>query len=336
MHKISDIILKVPRKVYWVLLVLLLLIDAIAFDLSPLLQKIEIWDIAAAYNSLISIFPEIAKFAAKLKYLFLLVTAINVILLLYKPRLFLIRHTSFSPNLGDIESDFLKNYYIKKINIDQTDMVKNSIPSIDAILKQDNRAANLIRTCKSSPLCYYGIAHTPLVFRLGFMLGDQSNIKLLHKRRSNDSLFKEWNHEKDMFVITSNELNAQIDSNELIAAISTSQRITEQDIKALHPLDRHVIFFESNNIGFDCITSYEAAENAKNTIMQIIRDLAKKYSIQKIHLVIASSTAFTFFLAQSFSSQHEPVTIVYHYQNGTYPWGICLNERAAAAFVFTS
>lgn len=333
MNKLRDSILKLPRKIYWILFLLFLLIDAIAFDFSSLLQKIEIWDIAAAYNSLVSIYPQITQLAHNLKYLLLLLTIIDACLLIYKPRLILLSQTSFSPDLADIEVDLHKKYHIDEIRLDQSDKIINFIPSETAIEVQDDKVVDILKKRKSTLLCYYGIAHTPLVFRLGFKIGDQSNIKLLHKRRTNDSVFMEWSHELGTLTIDVEESNKSIKSNEMIVAISTSLKIMKQNLKVLHPEDKHIVFFESSNLGFDCITSYVTAEYARNFIMQKLRDLVKKYDIQKIHLVISSSVAFTFFLAQAFSPQHEPITVVYHYQNGTYPWGVCMNDNARSALV---
>lgn len=91
--------------------------------------------------------------------------------------------------------------------------------------------------------------------------------------------------------------------------------------------------FESNHFSVDSILSYVQAENFRNFIMHAIRTSVKKYGIKKIHLAISSSVAFTFFLAQAFSAQHDPRVVVYHYDNGDYPWGICMKRKAESAVV---
>ena len=60
-------------------------------------------------------------------------------------------------------------------------------------------------------------------------------------------------------------------------------------------------------------------------ILDKIRETVTKENITRIHMVLAASSDFTFFLAQGFSKNHDPEVIVYHYdRNATvkYPWGI--------------
>ena len=333
MDRIREIIIKVPKSIKIALVMILLLIDLIGMNLASQLEKIEIYDVAAAYNTLVAFFPTASVIAKEYRYIFIILTLLAIVLLFYRPKLILVKHRSFVPDIASVNQDVLEKYYVKKMDINLCEAMKEPNTYVNAINIQDQIAAEIMKKRNSSKLCYYGIAHTPLIFRLGFQMGDQNNIMLLHKIRSNDSLFDEWNRGNTYSTIRVVEKNESVQSAELIVAISTSLEIKDSDLASLNPGNRHVITFESSILSFDSITSYSQAENFRNTIMHGIRDCVKKYGIKKIHITISSSVAFTFFLGQAFSEQHDPVLVVYHYERGSYPWGICINEKAESALV---
>ena len=326
-------IISIPKPVYMTVFMLFLLIDAVGLNLAPLLKKIEIFDIAASYNSLTALYPPITKIAQDYIYVFLALTGVSLLLLLYRPKLILVKHVSYAHDVASVNQDVLKKHHVKKIEINQYEAMKNIETIVDAISDQDRTAKSILRSRKSASLCYYGIAHTPLIFRLGFFMGDQNNIMLLHKTRTNGSLFDELSNDNGYSTITPREINESVSSTELIVSVSTSLKINERDLVSLNPEHKHVLSFESNIISFDSIMSYTQAENFRSAIMHGIRDCVKKYGIQKIHMVISSSVAFTFFLGQALSAQHDPITVVYHFEKGTYPWGICMNETVDKALV---
>ena len=71
-------------------------------------------------------------------------------------------------------------------------------------------------------------------------------------------------------------------------------------------------------------------------MLQNIRNIVKRESIERIHLVLATSSDFTFFLAQGFSQHHDPKIIVYQYEHGTsekYPWGISNKQPPEIAVI---
>ena len=337
LDKVKNIVMSIPKAVYVSLFFLLLLVDAIAFNLGPLLEKIEIFDVSAAYNSLMSLVPLIFTYAQAHKSIFLFLTVVDGGLLLfrnfYKPKLILIKHYSFSPSLTAVDPNYLGQYYVKEIDVNQFGKMDNYSKITDEVCKQDTIAKEILLARKNANLCYYGIAHTPLIFRFGFKIGDENNVKFLHKERVNDSHFKEWSSQNSFSTLSYQEINESVLSDELIVAVATSIKITEKDLTSLDYKNKHILMFESNNLSFDCITSYALAESFRNTIMINVRKYVKKYGIKRMSILLSTSTAFTFYLGQAISAQHDPETIVYHYQNGSYPWGICINSLPEHSYV---
>ena len=250
---------------------------------------------------------------------------------------YLFAFKSFAHDLGVVDTSELKELYkVIPVSIDITDEIQNHNMH-KAIAAFDKECEKAIIQRKNLPAGFYGIAHTPFVFRLGYRFGDQSNVKLYHKARSNDSVFKEWSDQKGSFnIIPPIELNKNIVSDELIVEISTTFEIKESEIADLKPENKHVVIFKGNILNFDAITSYVDAQNARELIMVTMRGLVKQYDIRKIHMVISSSVAFTFFLGMAYSKQHDPECIVYHYEMPHYPWGLSIKSRTENCFVDNS
>ena len=122
------------------------------------------------------------------------------------------------------------------------------------------------------------------------------------------------------------EKNKTIKSSELIVAISTSLQITKDEICQSFGNDKHVLLLRTNNIGYDQLLEYDSIERISNGVWSHIRRCTKEYSIKRIHLLIASSVAFSFFMGRKCSANIDPHVVVYHYQNGIYPWGIKINS----------
>ena len=129
------------------------------------------------------------------------------------------------------------------------------------------------------------------------------------------------------------ELNKGSKSQELYAAIGTTFPIKTEEISSINKNNGHVLIFQSSALGFDVLGSYEQANNLRNQILKTIRDRVKKYNIRKLHLMISSSVAFTFLLGTSFSAQHDPEIIVYHYENGQYTWGISMTKNGEESVI---
>ena len=332
----EKIMYKIPRLIYVIVFTIFIILTMVAYGFAAYLDEIEVGDVADWYHTAINICPQILKISEfKGKWIFIVFTIISGILLIirvfYKEKIYIISHQSMAYDLAGVDGNFKKKYSLRKHTLQQVNSIHSDGVDNQAIRDIDNMAVEAQKS--QFPIAYYGIAHTPFVFRLGFKIGDQNNVILLHKKRSNASLFEEWNKEKSGIKIVCSESNVSKKTDELIVAISTSLKIQRNHLDMLHPNNKHIIFFESNYLDFDSILSYDDAEKLRTDILFDIREKVKKYKIKKIHMVISSSVAFTFFLAQGFSAQHEPEIIVYHYEQGNYPWGINMNRNADSSYV---
>lgn len=336
--KISDWILSVEKIHFKRILVILIVLDFILLGHESILQKIHIGDFDGYYQTYLEFrqfIPKEAGLIAKhLAMPFVLLTIVDFIFLIWKRKYILVSLCSLSPELGNINIS-KKNRRISKRCLNLcSEMHKNNVQ--EAVIKTDDFIADIQRQRGNAELGIYGIMHTPLLFRIGFDIGDQSNVDLYHKKRTNDSCFEIWDEHTQRYDVNFSEENNDVNSTEMIVAISTSLKIENSDISCLKPESKHVLRFTGISLDFDSLLNFDDATKIRDKIMREIREKSKKYDIQKIHMVISSSVAFTIFLGMAYSKQHDPECIVYHYERyqiNRYPWGISILSPAENCFV---
>lgn len=317
-------------------LIAFLIMDLIGLGLSPFVEKIKVGEINAWYETLVGFFPNIDEITASFLPLLIIITVYLILALLLKPIIIVFPHTSMLHTLGDIGSSVKKKYFIKSNPLNQPNVLEQSYPKTADIKDVDNQA-NLLKSKATKYRCaYYGIAHTPLVFRMGFKYGNGRDIVLLHKKRGErDSKFEELSNDDNKLYVNHSELNADILSSELIVSISTTVEINEQNLEIFDKDSKHIIMFSTNEHNYDVILSYKTVEYLCNRIIDVVKDLVSKYNIKTIHIVISSSVAFTFALGQAFNNNQFPNVIVYHFEAGEYQWGISMRDKPNKAFVPT-
>ena len=331
--KIKDFLLSFKFCVAYVLFII------VSYLGDDIVKKIEVGFFKDIYVTIINFCPSFNNMVKEYIHWFILSFFVYVYFVykhFMRKEYVIISEKSMGHKLSNV---VIKNYE-DRCTLSETidisyDMLNDNI--IQAVKKQDEFIEEIIKKYHSLNLGYYGIAHTPLVFRAGYQVGDQDNVHLYHKCRSNDSEFIEWSEELGLFKINiefCDEPKEYIyEKQEMIVAIGTSFEIKKSEITKLNPEKKHLMFFKANIIDFDNIKSYKDAEQARKFIWSNVRNYVKKYNIQKIHLLIASSVAFTFFLGMGYSRQHDPECVVYHYERPDYKWGINIKKGSDECFV---
>lgn len=339
--KISEIyevvFTRIPKKICWKILCICVILDIIGTDFSDVLDKITVGNISDMYDTIRNIVPDIGRIAHFLLPFFIILTIYFLIAYFAKPILFVFLHTSMNIPLEDISGNIKKQYHLEKSNqMDQSNVLEQSRPLPNDIANVDG-FAELLKTQSLKWRCaYYGIAHTPLIFRMGFKFGNSKNVMLLHRKRGErNSFFEELTHENECNNLNIDEPFHFVQSDELIVSISTTSEITEHNLEVFNYSKKHVVMFSSENKGYDAIMSYETATSFIQTITGRVGSLVEKYNIKTIHMVISSSVAFTFLLGQSFNNNRFPEVIVYHFEGGEYYWGINMRKSPQSAFVPT-
>ncbi len=311
----------------------------------PVLDNIKIGSYGRMYDTLCAFLPWLDAFLSSsiAKFIIIIYTAFCILILLtkklYRPFAILIKHSSLGLPIGDIDEMFKQSFWFKKINIDVSNLIETNIPA--AIKLQDEKLQE-IKSIKRRKCFYYGIAHTPLIFRLGYQIG-LKDIKFLHsyQRDSGNRKFRElYEHDRDKHDFSRfDQENLESKSQELLVTIATTYSISKEDLSCFDLREMHTLEFEATeiNMGTDFFSSYRKIISYCSTIVDELRKICKQYNIKKIHIVLSTSVNFTFVLGQYLNNNQIPETIVYHYKKGEepcYPWGISIQKNWEKAVVY--
>lgn len=334
----SDWILSIDKKAFKRIFWILFVADAILWGLGPVLQKIHVGDVKEIYETYLEfrqyIPATMVQFLKGLRIPLFVLLVIDVLFLFWRRRYILVSLCSFSPDLEKANVG-RKNRRISRKQLNLCDEMRYmKIP--EAVAKADEFVERIQKDRNNAELGIYGIMHTPLLFRIGYDFGDQSNADFYHKARTNNSCFEEWKKDSERYHIAFSEKNKNVKSDEMLVSIATSLEIKDSDIACLNPKSKHILKFEGDRFDFDALKNYADATEIRDLIMKKIREKSKEYEIKKVHMVIASSVAFTIFLGMAYSKQHDPECIVYHYEKGRYHWGISICSDADKCFVGVS
>ena len=94
--------------------------------------------------------------------------------------------------------------------------------------------------------------------------------------------------------------------------------------------------YKTHNVTFAAIVSYALMNRLRTGILNKMREIVSSANIEKIHLVLSTSSDFTFFLSQGFRKYHDPEIIVYQYDRSDsqkYPWGVSNKALPTSAII---
>lgn len=251
----------------------------------------------------------------------------------------IIGHESMSPVQFNVKTD--NEYKIEEINLidDMHDISDNYEQIKFAVKKQDKLIEGFKEKIDNKhKYSYMGIAHTPLILRIGNQLGDENLITLFHKKRNCD-VFKKLSEEESYPKLSISKNITDRSSDELIVGLATTFEIKYEELKVLDPDEKNILMFKSESLGFDVITSKKQVDNYVKYLLDNVRKVVKDKNINKIHLVISSSVAMTFALGQALSEHYDPKIIIYHFDMKNprkYPWGLELFNGYNKCLVVTS
>lgn len=323
------IIKLIPNSVYWFLVVILVIADAIGMGVGSLVQKIKFASISESYETLMELGLE--DFFKKYIWVFLVVTAIVLVAfllkLLYRENLYILSHFSFEKAKSGLSKKTKSEYRVKEYCLSQDTCFEIGLPKESALVEIKTKIRNMLDDAGKSEIGYYGIAHIPFIFYAGYVLGNMSKIHAFHRMRNNNALFEELSVGTNSDIrLEASEKGTTKKTDELVVAISTSFLISEEEIKRNFGTDKHIVTMQTTILGFDQLNQYDSVERITNDAWANIRKYTKKYCVKKVHLLIASSVAFTFYMGRKCSAQIDPQITVYHYQNGQYSWGVSVNN----------
>lgn len=301
---------------------------------------------SAYYDTIVANFPQFVNFLSadigKVVFLILLLAVIICYLFrkLHRPFVLLMAHSTMGHDLSKLNDSFRKSFWIAKKSIG------NQLPSqnasedqvVDVIREQDKSFQEIRVNCWQSTVFYYGVAHTPLVSRLGYQWGQTKVIHFLHRFRptEDEQEFKalpEYYVEEKMAFLHSDRLdepNFSLQSEHLLVSIATTYPIKEEDLSYIDPTNTMIRYnIQVDRMGYDFFNSNQKIRSYADRIIDDLRKLVRERGIETIHFAISSSVPFTFYLAQQMNTNQFSKIIVYHFERGKYTWGIDVTESDA-------
>ncbi|MDU2591784.1 MAG: SAVED domain-containing protein [Paeniclostridium sordellii] len=278
--------------------------------------------------------------------IFLVCIILTIIKLIYSNKEIIdkviIGHSSMSESQFMVETD--DEYKIEYIDlIDDMKDTKDDYDKIKyAINKQDGLVKAFKRTIDNKhEYGYMGIAHTPLILRMGNQIGDEVGIDFFHKSRTegeNTTEYIELNQDENFknLKVTTKILNKS--SDELIVGLYTTYEIKYDELKVFNPDNKNILIFSSEDLGFDVIKSELQVKHYVQDMMKNVRKVVKDNNITKIHMVLSTSSVMTFALGQAISLNNDPNVTIYHYDINNqrkYTWGIDLSKEYNECVVST-
>ena len=257
---------------------------------------------------------------------------------LFREKIFLIEMSSLNKMQIQYNQEEESNYIIKHIsvnclletNLEQCDeQIRNSV--YDALKVCNQAIEKILSSRRSSTIGFAGIAHIPLIFYLGYSIGDENETILFHKDRdAKDFTILQPASRNDTSILNTEIIQQGKAGSfrQLVVAISLSLEVTEKDLSTVATGDDYIVSFRSSDgFGFDVINSMTKARMYANKIYHDVTKIEKEINPSKIVLCIAASSDFTFLLGTKFSRQQNGKVVVYHYQNPYYHWGIEMRNK---------
>ena len=297
------------------------------------------------YDTIVANFPKFVDFlSADIGKVVFLIALLGVCICYsfrkwYHPFATLIAHSTMGYDLSVLHEPLKKSFwFIRKYVGEQLPSSNASEEQvIAAVYAQDESFKQIQGSNWCSTVFYYGIAHTPLVFRLGYQWGQTRGIRFLHRFRSTEDKqeFKELPQyvEEKMSFLLSDRLDApnyNLKSKHLLVSIATTYPIKNEDLLSIDPSNAMLRYdMQVDMMGYDFFNSYQKIRSYADRIVDDLRKMVKERGIETIHFVISSSVPFTFYFAQQMNTHQFCKIIVYHFDHGKYTWGIDVTEPEA-------
>ena len=255
-----------------------------------------------------------------------------------KTKMLIIEHSSLQRMSFTYNNKELEDYAIKKIQINQYATINDpGTPLNDMIFNLINDICSVLPTIykrveRGYQVCYAGIANIPATFLLGYELGDENKKQYFHKYRNDcaDDDFHLLKSEPRRLKFESTETpNKSEEPGKILLLVELTKPISSEDISnVLEENDYIIKYFIPQTVDYDVIDSAQQINQYSDEIANRVTEIQKIAKITEIKICIAASSSFIFGLGTKFSKTQNKSTVIFHFQNDTYPWGINVTSKA--------
>ncbi|MDD2251071.1 MAG: SAVED domain-containing protein [Candidatus Cloacimonetes bacterium] len=178
-------------------------------------------------------------------------------------------------------------------------------------------------------LIYIGFPHVPLGFLDGVNFSDIDDPILYEYQGMDSECLGKGFFELKRIYNTEIEIEQTLNNydsldKEVVLKIEQSFKINDDDIKKVVNVSS-IVSLSSSKIGRWKITNYAQIDKYQREFEKMLTEMKAK-GVEKIHLFATTPVSLSFSLGRVINHYH-PEIIVYNYNNGTFDWGINLQNR---------
>jgi len=257
----------------------------------------------------------------------------------HRNNLLLIRHQSLDPIIPDaIRDDLpdnLRNTSFTEIAIDLAHLFEDGrLTNLQLAIDEQRAKTNEIRRLyESNPnidLVYYGIAHIPLVFLLGYQLNVRRPINIFEHNRGNNrwNLLQTATSFPDL-IVQGYPSDVSKLGTDIIIKFGVSYPIMDTDVNQILPSANSMIELAVPSPSPDVVRNIDQLEKYAlifRAILDEIHNLSAR--IDCVHVFYAGPVSLAFRCGQLISPTIHPKVLVYNYVSHDHPkykWGIHVN-----------
>lgn len=221
-----------------------------------------------------------------------------------------------------IQSEEIKN--LDKLNLqhalkEQTKFVQKVLSRIDG--KSDVEVG------------YFGLAHIPLVFLLGFQMADKSSPSFFEWNQ-NKLIWEELKKRKTYYPQLLLEKNDRIQpiekTTDIIIKIGVTYPIPDSDLLGhnLKGLNSYYLYLEAQQR--NAVISLDQLNEYQRTFRNLLDEINQRFpKLERIHLFYSGQTSLAYRLGSTVSSRMDADIWLYNYVRSSYPkynWAINLKK----------
>lgn len=261
-----------------------------------------------------------------------------------RKNLLIIRHQSLDPIAPNaVQEDLpdnLRNMASNEFAIDLTRLFRDGSlvdPQL-AINHQEamvNEIARLWNDQSNIEIAYYGIAHIPLVFRLGYQLNVRKSIYIFeHNRKNNRWDLLSSTDTYPSLIVRKSALETDIAGNDIVIKFGVSYPIMNADVNKIVPSPKLTMELALPTPALDSIRSIGQLDEyalAFRYALDAIHNMGTQ--VDCVHVFYAGPVSLAFRCGQLISPTIHPSVLVYNYfskDNPKYKWGIRINSPVAS------
>jgi hypothetical protein len=253
-----------------------------------------------------------------------------------KRKLLIIEHSSLQIMNFTYQEKELGDYAVKRLQINQYETLNNTDLSLqEKVTKIINEIEKFLPQIlenveKGYQVGYAGIANIPTTFMLGYELGDENKKWYFHKfRKDPDDDFHLLKSEDRQLIFEKNEKPNDLSRpGKILLLIQLTRPISSEDIQDVLEDNDYIIKYEiPKTINYDVVDSAQQINQYIEDIITYITKIQKNSNITEIKICVAASSSFIFGLGTKFSKTQNKDTVIFHFQNNTYPWGINVTKK---------